>query len=109
LVKRFENSDVIKSYHPSFPSGFASIYRSFHRQKRQGKRYGQYKLGHGDKAIYWYWEFDVEEEYFHEFKTMDFAVAMRVYQAAKSELWQESWIPQTFQSTVAVGHVSAVP
>jgi hypothetical protein len=92
-VKILEQSGVVKPYHPHLPSGLASIYRSFHRQKQEGKQYGQYKYGLGNKAIYWYWEFDVEEGYFHEIQTLDFMEAMKIYHAAKFEIWKESWVP----------------
>ena len=44
---------------------------------------GLYKYGHGEKLIIWYWEFDVEKRYFHQFKTIDYAVAVRFYKANK--------------------------
>ena len=44
---------------------------------------GLYKYGYGEKSIIWYWEFDVEKQYFHQFKTIDYAAAVRFYKANK--------------------------
>ncbi|KXN83051.1 hypothetical protein AN958_01873 [Leucoagaricus sp. SymC.cos] len=92
MVDKFEKSGIVKPYHPKLPSRVASVYRAFSRRPSEGKFFcGQYKLGRGEKAIYWYWEFDTEQRYFREFDTLDFMEAMRIYQAAKEDLWTPSW------------------
>jgi len=48
---------------------------------------GLYKLGHGGKSIIWYWEFDMEKRYFHQFKTIDYAAAVQFYEASKFTMW----------------------
>ena len=48
---------------------------------------GLYKLGHGEKSFIWYWEFDMEKEYFHQFKTIDYAAAVQFYKANKFTMW----------------------
>jgi hypothetical protein len=97
MVKAFEKAEVITRYHPNLPSGLAAVYHSIRRQDHSGKRCGQYKFGHASKAVYWYWEFDVEAGYFHEFRTLDFTGAMAIYQAAKFEMWKKSWVLPTPQ------------
>ncbi|KXN80734.1 hypothetical protein AN958_08103 [Leucoagaricus sp. SymC.cos] len=63
----------------------------------QNKQCGQYKLGHGDKAIYWYWELDIELGYFHEFRALDFVKTMTLYQTEKFKMWKEDWEPPSRQ------------
>ncbi|KAJ3560572.1 hypothetical protein NP233_g10750 [Leucocoprinus birnbaumii] len=88
VVKKLEKLGVIRPYYPDLPLSFASIRRSFSRQPRSGNpTCGQYKLGCGDRAIYWYWEFDAEKRYFHQFDTLDFVKAMKVYQEQKVSFW----------------------
>lgn len=95
-VKQLEKLGVIKAYHPKLPSSLASIRASISRQSRQGQPItGQYKLGHGDKAIYWYWEFDTERQYFHQFDTLNFMEAVEFYQAEKFNFWMPPRLSST--------------
>jgi hypothetical protein len=41
--------------------------------------------------VIWYWEFDTEKRYFHEFRTVDYTKAMRIYEKSKFEMWDEPW------------------
>ncbi|KXN85501.1 hypothetical protein AN958_11239 [Leucoagaricus sp. SymC.cos] len=91
MVQKLEKLGVIKPYHPNLPSTLASIPLMFSRLKH-AKCSGRYKLGHSDKAVYWYWEFDIEEGYFHEFRALDFAKAMRIYEKEKFAMWDEDWV-----------------
>ena len=51
---------------------------------------GLYKLGHGEKSVIWYWEFDVEKRYFHQFKTIDYVAAAEFYEANKLMMrWED--------------------
>lgn len=90
MLKKLEKSGAVKPYHQNFSAGLTSIYRSF---SRPGRSSGQYKLGHGEKSIFWYWEFDTEKRYFHQFRTLDLEEAMRVYRTEKFRMWKDSWKP----------------
>ncbi|KXN81187.1 hypothetical protein AN958_05876 [Leucoagaricus sp. SymC.cos] len=87
-VQQLEKLGVVKPYHPRLSSIFPSISRPFSKNKHV-KRSGCYKLGHGDKAVYWYWEFDIEQKYFHQFRALDFTEAMKVYKKGKFTMWRE--------------------
>ncbi|KXN80587.1 hypothetical protein AN958_10408 [Leucoagaricus sp. SymC.cos] len=91
MVQKLEKLGVIKPYHPNLPSTLASIPQMFSRLKH-AQCSGRYKLGRGDKTVYWYWEFDMEEGYFHEFRALDFAKAMRIYEKEKFAMWDEDWV-----------------
>jgi hypothetical protein len=43
--------------------------------------------------VVWYWEFNTEKRYFHEFQTVDFPEAMRIYEKSKFDIWYMSWSP----------------
>jgi len=51
---------------------------------------GLYKVGHGEKSVVWYWEFDVNKRYFHQFKTIDYEAAVEFYEANKFTMWGET-------------------
>lgn len=95
MVKKFEDLNIIKPHHPRLPSPLASIPNVFSRRKSYGKRSGLYKLGHGEKSVIWYWEFDTKKRYFHEFQALNFTEAMEIYEKHKFEMWEESWVPST--------------
>ena len=48
-----------------------------------------YKRGHGEKSVIWYWEFDIEKRYYHQFRTIDYAAAVEFYKTKKFALWKE--------------------
>jgi len=50
---------------------------------------GLYKFGHGEKSVIWYWEFDVDKRYFHQFKTIYYAAAVDFYKANKFTMWDK--------------------
>jgi len=40
--------------------------------------------------VIWYWEFDVKERYFHQFKTIDYAAAAEFYEENKLMMrWED--------------------
>ncbi|KAF5359360.1 hypothetical protein D9756_003594 [Leucocoprinus leucothites] len=88
MVDKLESTGIIRPYHPQFGSSrAASVLRTVSRQKLSSKKSGLYKFGHGDKSIFWYWEFDTEKQYFHEFKTVNYEEAMAFYKAEKYTMW----------------------
>jgi len=92
-----EKAKVIQPYVPLFGSSRASALLHILSRKKSVKRNsGLYKYGHGEKSIIWYWEFDVEKRYFHQFKTIDYAAAVRFYKANKFTIWEKdkstSWL-----------------
>jgi len=79
-----EKAKVIRPYLPLFGSSRASaVLHILSRKKSVKRNSGLYKYGYGEKSIIWYWEFDVEKRYFHQFKTIDYAAAVRFYKANK--------------------------
>ena len=62
---------------------------TFSRRKSVKRNSGIYKLGHGEKSVIWYWEFDVEKRYFHQFKTINYAAAADFYKANKFMMWDK--------------------
>ena len=89
-VNRLEKAKVIRPYAPLFGSSRASaLLHTFSRKHSVRRNSGLYKLGHGEKSVIWYWEFDVQRRYFHQFKTIDYAAAVEFYAANKFTLWEE--------------------
>jgi hypothetical protein len=93
LVERYEIIDVARPYHPKLPSPLASTPHAFSRREPSGKSSGLYELGHGEKSMIWFWEFDTDIGYFHEFRTVDFEEAMKIYEKSKFDMWDKSWEP----------------
>ncbi|KAF5361047.1 hypothetical protein D9756_004499 [Leucocoprinus leucothites] len=88
MVNKLEGARVIRPYHPRLGSSrAASVLHTISRQKRFSIKSGLYKLGHGDKSVIWFWEFDTEKQYFHQFRTVNYEEAMALYKAEKFSLW----------------------
>ncbi|KAF5356782.1 hypothetical protein D9756_006413 [Leucocoprinus leucothites] len=91
-VKGAENAGIIKAFHPRTPSIIASI-TNLYSQHKPGEHHGLYKLGCGENSVVWYWEYNTKKRYFHQFRTVDYDRAMRIYKAEKFKMWIESWVP----------------
>jgi hypothetical protein len=90
MVKKLEDLQVIKRYNLQLPLTSTS---TFSRRNPFRQSSGPYTLGYGEKSVEWYWEFDTEKRYFHEFETVNFTEAMKIYENSKFEMWDKSWIP----------------
>ena len=90
MVNKLEKAGVIRRYHPLFGSSRATtlVYTLSRKSSVRGNS-GLYKFGHGKKSIIWYWEFDMEKRYYHQFQTIDYRAAVEFYKANKFTLWQE--------------------
>jgi len=90
IVNNLEKAKVIRPYDPLFGSSRVSaLLHILSRKKSMRRNSGLYKLGHGEKSVIWYWEFDMEKRYFHQFRTIDYAAAVRFYEANKFTMWEE--------------------
>jgi len=60
-VNKLEKAKVIQPYAPLFGSSRASaLLHTFSHKHSVRRNSGLYKLGHGEKLVIWYWEFDVQ-------------------------------------------------
>ena len=89
VVNKLEKAKVIRPYDPLFGSSRASALLHTLSRKSVRRNSGLYKLGHGEKSVIWYWEFDVKKQYFHQFRTIDYAAAAEFYEANKLMMWWE--------------------
>jgi len=90
IVNKLEKAKVIRPYVPFFGSSRASaLLHILSRKKSLRRNSGLYKLGHEEKSVIWYWEFDLEKQYFHQFKTIDYAAAAEFYKANRFTMWEE--------------------
>jgi len=90
VVKRLEEAKVIRPYLPLFgPSRASAVLHTLTHKKSERKNSGLYKIGYGEKSVTWYWEFDMEKQYFHQFRTIEYAAAVRFYTANKFTMWGE--------------------
>ncbi|KXN85617.1 hypothetical protein AN958_11079 [Leucoagaricus sp. SymC.cos] len=88
-LEKLEKLNVIKPYHSNFLSAITSIPRVFSQRGELKKASRRYRMGHGNKAIYWYWEFDLEQKYSHSFYALDFEEAMKIYETEKFKMWED--------------------
>ena len=88
MIKLFEKHEIITPHNLRFAS---RLERFLWVVRRGSERSGLYTLGHGDKAIIWYWELDTDTKEFYQFFTLDLPLAMKIYQEQKLKIWEEDW------------------
>jgi len=91
VVNKLEKAKVIRPYVPLFGSSRASaLLHTLSRRKSVRRNSGLHKLGHGEKSVIWYWAFNEEKRYFHQFKSIDYAAAAEFYGANKLMMrWED--------------------
>ncbi|KAF9447439.1 hypothetical protein P691DRAFT_671520, partial [Macrolepiota fuliginosa MF-IS2] len=91
VIKRWKECGIIRPYHPNIGSRFKSLVAKKSLDRLISRLY---RMGHGPKSIFWYWEIDLKEEYYQEFMTVDLADGERIYQEERFDLWPtEPWQP----------------
>jgi len=90
VVNKLKKAGVIRRYYPHFGSSrVTTLLHTLSHKNSVRKDSGLYKRGHGEKSVIWYWEFDMEKRYFHQFRTIDYAAAVEFYKTNKFTLWKE--------------------
>jgi len=90
VVNKLKKAGVIRRYHSLFGSScVTTLLHTLSRKNTARKDRGLYKRGHGEKSVIWYWEFDIEKRYYHQFRTIDYAAAVEFYKTKKFALWKE--------------------
>jgi len=90
MVNKLEKAGVIRRYYPLFGSSrVTTLLHTLSRKNSVRKDSGLYKCGHGEKSVIWYWEFDIEKRYFHQFTTINYAAAVEFCNTNKFTLWKE--------------------
>jgi len=84
-----EKVKVIRPYVPFFGSSHVSaLLHTLSRKKSVRRNSGLYQFGHGEKSLIWYWKFDAKKQYYHQFRTIDYATAVRFYKANRFTMWE---------------------
>jgi len=100
FVNKLKKAKVIRPYVPLFGSSCVSAFlHTFSHKKSVKRNSGLYKLGHGERSVIWYWEFDVEKRYFRQFNTIDFAIENEQYGIMRSSTANQSLLHLTFQNS----------
>ncbi|KAJ3575483.1 hypothetical protein NP233_g1068 [Leucocoprinus birnbaumii] len=89
LAKIFEKLGVIKPHRSKSTSKWKDLLHSIHKNRGKTKASGLYTCGLGEKAIFWYWEFDTERRYYREFHALELDTAMSDYKREGSNLWKD--------------------
>ncbi|KAF9442342.1 hypothetical protein P691DRAFT_714489 [Macrolepiota fuliginosa MF-IS2] len=91
VIKRWKECGVIQPYHRNLGSRFKSLIA----KKSRGELIsGLFRMGHGTKSIFWYWEVNFKEEYYQDFMAADLAEGEKIYREEQFDLWPtKSWRP----------------
>jgi len=91
MVDNLAKAKVIRPYRPLFGSSRAtSLLYALLRTKSVHRNSGLFKYGYGERSAIWYWKFDVEKGYFHEFQTIDYEAAIKYHEANKFAMQEDN-------------------
>jgi hypothetical protein len=88
MIKLFKKLRIVKPYHPTFTSRLRRLFQTKHSGS---ERSGLYTLGRGDKAVYWYWELNMDSKEYYDFMTLDLTRAMDIFEANKHQMLSLTW------------------
>src|SRR5690348_3375835 len=86
MVKMREQGNIIQRHSPSLISRLKSF---FWDQPPEHFESALYRMGHGEKSIFWYWEIDYELGHYREFRTVDLAEGERRFREEDFGSWPE--------------------
>ncbi|KAF9442347.1 hypothetical protein P691DRAFT_765312 [Macrolepiota fuliginosa MF-IS2] len=88
VIKRWKECGIIRPYYPSIGSRFKSLVA----KKDQDKLiFGLFRMGHGPKSIFWYWEVNLKAEYYQDFIATNLAEGEKIYREERFDLWPAEW------------------
>jgi len=86
MVKLRRRGNIIQRYYPSLTSRVKSFFRGKPRERFES---ALYRMGHGEKSIFWYWEIDYGLQHYREFRTIDLAEGARLFREEDFDSWPE--------------------
>lgn len=70
MVKRRKQANIVQRYHSKLSTRVKSL---FGGKARGPFESALYRVGQGEKSIFWYWEIDYELWHYRQFQTTDLA------------------------------------
>lgn len=86
MVENRMQANVIRRYYPNFIRWIRSFFREELQERFES---ALFHVGHGEKSIFWYWEFDYELQHFREFHTIDLAEGEKRFREETFASWPE--------------------
>src|ERR1700742_2187586 len=86
MVKRRKQANVIQQYHPKLSSRVKFIFRDKTQRRFES---ALYRMGHGDKSVFWYWEINYELGRYREFRTINLAAGEKRFGEEDFDAWPE--------------------
>ncbi|KAF9445547.1 hypothetical protein P691DRAFT_762386 [Macrolepiota fuliginosa MF-IS2] len=100
VIKRWKECGIVQPYYPNLTSRFKSLIS----KKSQGNFIsGLYRMGHGTKSIFWYWEINLKGGYYQEFQAADLDEGDRVYRDERFDLWPTTPLQPDWAQLVGTG------
>ncbi|KAF9446793.1 hypothetical protein P691DRAFT_776618 [Macrolepiota fuliginosa MF-IS2] len=86
MIKKFQKYEIIQPYYPNFISRFKSLIPGGFQDKRTS---GLYRIGHGPKSCFWYWEINFKAGCYQDFRAPNLAEGRRIYEEERFDLWDK--------------------
>lgn len=89
-IEKDQQAGIIRPYSPQ--RSLFSRFRSLFREKRRNTiESGLYLVGHGHKAIFWFWELNHKHRVYREFRTTNLEEGEKIYYAQEFDWGEETY------------------
>ena len=86
MVKQRKQANIIQRYYPDWSSRIKLLFRNKTPQPLES---ALYRMGHGEKSIFWYWEIDYKLGHYREFRTIDLEKGEKRFREEDFAAWPE--------------------
>ncbi|KAJ3565696.1 hypothetical protein NP233_g7468 [Leucocoprinus birnbaumii] len=110
MALEIEKLKIVNPFHPHCDPSVSMSTQSASSLSKLDRRHGLHSIGSGEKSVIWYWEYDEENNRYYEFRTLDYAKAIRILQSEKYKMWNNSWVlpPQLLEEDPVETNVPTV-
>lgn len=86
MVRQRKQANVIQRYYPKWYSRIRSLFRNKNQERFESVLY---RVGQGEKSIFWYWKIDYESRYYTDLQTINLADGEKRFREEDFEMWDE--------------------
>lgn len=86
MVKQRKQTGILQRYRPNWPSRIKSFFCDKYRECFES---AVYRVGQGEKSVFWYWEIDFELGHYRDFETVDLMEGERRFREENFDVWPD--------------------
>jgi hypothetical protein len=88
MIKQREQAKILERHHPNLASRIKSL---FPNKSQNGVESALYRMGRGEKSIFWYWEINYKLRYYRDFRAIDLSKGEKIFRGEDFDLWPDDF------------------